>query len=146
MPARAAEVKHAQEEDVQFEYLVSPKEVLSDENGRVTGLKCTRNQLGEPDAKGRRRPVEIPGSEFVLPVDTIIVAIGQRPNPIIAKTTPQLKTTERGVLELDDAGKTSMPGVYAGGDIIRGGATVLLAMKDGIEAAHRINRYLQEGK
>lgn len=146
MPARAAEVEHAQEEGVVFEYLVTPKEILQDENGHVTGLKCTRNELGEPDAKGRRRPVEIVGSEFVLPVDTVIVAIGQRPNPIIAKTTPQLQTTPRGVLALDEDGKTSLPGVYAGGDIIRGGATVLLAMKDGIEAAQRINRYLQEGK
>ena len=141
----AAEVEHAKEEGVQFEYLVTPKEVLADDKGRVTGLKCTRNQLGEPDARGRRRPVEIPGSEFVMPVDTIIVAIGQKPNPIIAKTTPELKTTERGVLVLDEEGKTTMPGVYAGGDIIRGGATVLLAMKDGIEAAKRINAYL-EGK
>ena len=146
MPARAAEVLHAQEEGVQFDYLITPKEVLHDENGRVTGLKCTRNELGEPDAKGRRRPVEIPNSEFVLPADTIIVAIGQRPNPIIAKTTPELKTTERGVLALDEQGKTTLPGVYAGGDIIRGGATVLLAMKDGIEAARRINTYLNEGK
>lgn len=146
MPARAAEVEHAKEEGIQFEYLVTPKEVVTDDKGHVAGLKCTRNQLGEPDERGRRRPVEIPGSEFVMPVDTIIVAIGQKPNPIIAKTTPELKTTERGVLELDAEGKTSMPGVYAGGDIIRGGATVLLAMKDGIEAAHRINAYLKEGK
>ncbi len=143
MPARAAEVLHAKEEDVQFDYLVTPKEILQDENGHVTGIKCTRNELGEPDAKGRRRPIEIAGSEFVLPADTVIVAIGQRPNPIIAKTTPQLKTTERGVLALDEQGKTTLPGVYAGGDIIRGGATVLLAMKDGIEAAHRINAYLK---
>ncbi len=146
MPARAAEVLHAQEEGVQFNYLITPKEVLQDENGRVTGIKCTRNELGAPDAKGRRRPVEIAGSEFVLPADTVIVAIGQRPNPIIAKTTPELKTTERGVLALDDDGKTTLPGVYAGGDIIRGGATVLLAMKDGIEAAHRINKYLNGEK
>ena len=125
--------------------MVTPKEVVQDENGRVAGLKCSPNQLGEPDERGRRRPVEIPGSEFVMPVDTIIVAIGQKPNPIIAKTTPELKTTERGVLVLDEEGKTTMPGVYAGGDIIRGGATVLLAMKDGIEAAKRINAYL-EGK
>ena len=145
MPARAAEVEHAKEEGVAFEFLLTPKEVLTDEAGRVSGLKFTRNELGEPDAKGRRRPVEIPGSEFVMPADTIIVAIGQRPNPIIAKTTPQLKTTERGVLEMDENGKTSLPGVYAGGDIIRGGATVLLAMKDGIEAAKRIHAYL-EGK
>ncbi|MGN1058502.1 MAG: FAD-dependent oxidoreductase, partial [Candidatus Avelusimicrobium sp.] len=145
MPARAAEVEHAKEEGVVFEYLVTPKEVVVDETGHVAGLKCTRNELGAPDEKGRRRPVEIAGSEFVLPVDTIIVAIGQKPNPIIAKTTPELKTTERGVLELDAEGKTTLAGVYAGGDIIRGGATVLLAMKDGIEAAGRINKYL-EGK
>ncbi len=145
MPARAAEVEHAQEEGVKFEFLLTPKEVVTDDTGRVSGLKFTHNELGEPDAKGRRRPIEIPGSEFVMPADTIIVAIGQRPNPIIAKTTPELKTTERGVLEMDEEGKTSLPGVYAGGDIIRGGATVLLAMKDGIEAAKRINRYL-EGK
>ena len=146
MPARVAEVEHAKEEGVAFEFLVTPKEVVVDENGHVAGLKCTRNELGAPDEKGRRRPVEIPGSEFILPVDTIIVAIGQKPNPIIAKTTPELKTTERGVLALDEEGKTTMPGVYAGGDIIRGGATVLLAMKDGIEAAGRINQYLKEGK
>ncbi len=146
MPARAAEVLHAQEEGVVFDYLITPKEILQNETGHVTGIKCTRNELGEPDAKGRRRPVEIPGSEFILPADTVIVAIGQRPNPIIAKTTPALKTTERGVLSLDEQGKTSIPGVYAGGDIIRGGATVLLAMKDGIEAARRINAYLNGGK
>lgn len=146
MPARVAEVAHAKEEDVRFEYLVTPKEVLADENGHVTGLKCTRNELGAPDEKGRRRPVEIAGSEFVMPADTIIVAIGQKPNPIIAKTTPALKTTPRGVLEMDEEGKTSVKGVYAGGDIIRGGATVLLAMKDGIEAARRIDAYLQEKK
>ena len=125
---------------------MTPKEILSDEKGRVTGLRFTRNELGAPDEKGRRRPVEIVGSDFVMPVDTIIVAIGQKPNPIIAKTTPQLKTTERGVLAMDEEGKTSLAGVYAGGDIIRGRATVLLAMKDGIEAAKRINAYLKEGK
>ena len=143
--ARAAEVEHAKEEGVAFEFLLTPKEVLTDDAGHVTGLKFTHNELGEPDEKGRRRPVEIAGSEFVMPADTIIVAIGQRPNPIITKTTPELRTTSRGVLELDEQGKTSLAGVYAGGDIIRGGATVLLAMKDGIEAAKRINSYL-EGK
>lgn len=145
MPARAAEVEHAQEEGVKFEYLVTPKEVVLDENKHVTGLRFTRNELGEPDAKGRRRPVEIAGSDFVMPADTIIIAIGQRPNPTISKTTPDLKVTERGVIALDEEGKTSLPGVFAGGDIIRGGATVLLAMKDGIEAAKKINAYL-EGK
>jgi len=144
MPARAAEVEHAKEEGVTFEFLLTPKEILT-EDGRVTGIRFTRNELGAPDEKGRRRPVEIPGTEFVKEADTIIVAIGQRPNPIIAKTTPDLKTTSRGIVEMDEQGKTSIPGVYAGGDIIRGGATVLLAMKDGIEAAKRINAYL-EGK
>lgn len=146
MPARAAEVEHAKEEGVRFEYLVTPKEILTDDKGRVTGLRFTRNELGAPDERGRRRPVEIPDSDFVMPVDTVIVAIGQKPNPIIAKTTPQLKTTDRGVLEVNDKGETSVPGVYAGGDIIRGGATVLLAMKDGIEAAGRIDAYLKGGK
>lgn len=142
MPARAAEVEHAQEEGVKFEYLVTPKEVVKDENGRVTGVRFTRNELGAPDEKGRRRPVEIPGSEFVQPADTVITAIGQRPNPTISKTTPDLKVTERGVIALNEKGETSLPGVFAGGDIIRGGATVLLAMNDGITAARKINEYL----
>ncbi len=145
MPARVAEVEHAQEEGVIFEYLVTPKEVVKDENNHVTGLRFTRNELGAPDEKGRRRPVEIAGSDFVMPADTVIVAIGQRPNPTISKTTPDLKVTERGVIALNEKGETSLPGVFAGGDIIRGGATVLLAMKDGIEAARKINTYL-EGK
>lgn len=143
MPARAAEVEHAQEEGVRFEFLVTPKEVVKDENGRVTGLRFTRNELGAPDEKGRRRPVEIPGSDFVQPADTLIVAIGQRPNPTISKTTPGLKVTERGVIALNEKGETSLPGVFAGGDIIRGGATVLLAMNDGIAAAGKINAYLK---
>ncbi len=142
MPARAAEVEHAQEEGVQFEYLVTPKEVVKDEYGHVTGVRFTRNELGAPDEKGRRRPVEIAGSDFVMPADTVIVAIGQRPNPTITKTTPDLKTTERGVIALNEKGETSLKGVFAGGDIIRGGATVLLAMNDGIAAAGKINEYL----
>lgn len=143
MPARVAEVAHAKEEDVQFEYLVTPKEVVKDENGHVTGVRFTRNELGAPDEKGRRRPIEIAGSDFVMPADTVIVAIGQRPNPTITKTTPELKTTERGVIALNEKGETSMAGVFAGGDIIRGGATVLLAMNDGIAAAEKINAYLR---
>ena len=142
MPARAAEVQHAQEESVQFEFLVTPKEIVKDENNRVTGLRFTRNELGAPDEKGRRRPVEIAGSDFVMPADTVIVAIGQRPNPTISKTTPDLHVTERGVIALNEKGETSLSGVFAGGDIIRGGATVLLAMKDGLDAAHKINAYL----
>lgn len=142
MPARAAEVEHAQEEGVKFEYLVTPKEVVKDANGHVTGVRFTRNELGAPDEKGRRRPIEIAGSDFVMPADTVIVAIGQRPNPTITKTTPDLKTTERGVIALNEKGETSLEGVFAGGDIIRGGATVLLAMNDGIAAAGKINEYL----
>lgn len=142
MPARAAEVEHAQEEGVKFEYLVTPKEVVKDANGHVTGVLFTRNELGAPDEKGRRRPIEIAGSDFVMPADTVIVAIGQRPNPTITKTTPDLKTTERGVIALNEKGETSLEGVFAGGDIIRGGATVLLAMNDGIAAAGKINEYL----
>ncbi len=143
MPARAAEVEHAQEEGVVFEYLVTPKEMVKDDNGHVTGVRFTRNELGAPDEKGRRRPVEIVGSDFVMPADTVIVAIGQRPNPTITKTTPDLKTTERGVIALNEKGETSLEGVFAGGDIIRGGATVLLAMNDGIAAAGKINEYLE---
>lgn len=146
MPARAAEVEHAKEEGIKFEFLVTPKEILQDEKGCVTGIRFTRNELGEPDERGRRRPVEIPGSDFVQEVETVIVAIGQKPNPILPKHTPGLKTTPRGVLELDENGATSLPGVFAGGDIIRGGATVLLAMKDGLEAAGRIDAYLKGGK
>lgn len=143
MPARAAEVEHAQEEGVAFEFLVTPKEILQDEKGHVTGVRFTRNKLGEPDEKGRRRPVEIPDSDFVQPADTVVTAIGQRPNPTIAKTTPGLKVTERGVIALNEKGETSLKGVFAGGDIIRGGATVLLAMNDGIAAARKINEYLK---
>ncbi len=145
LPARHEEVENAMEEGIKFELQTLQKEILADEQGRVKGLKCVRTELGEPDAKGRRKPVIIEGSDFVLDVDTVIVAIGQKPNPIIPKTTPELKTTERGVLIIGDNGGTTMQGVYAGGDIIRGGATVLLAMKDGIEAAQKINKYL-EGK
>lgn len=143
MPARLAEVEHAQEEGIQFDFLITPKEVVTNETGHVCGLRCTRNELGEPDAKGRRRPVEIPNSEFVMPADTIIVAIGQRPNPTIAKTTKGLEVNERGVIVLNEKDETSLPGVFAGGDIIRGGATVLLAMNDGIAAARKISQYLK---
>lgn len=145
LPARHEEVENAMEEGVKFELLTLQKEIIADENGRVKGLKCVRTELGEPDHKGRRKPVVIEGSEFILDVDTVIVAIGQKPNPIIPKTTPELEINNWGVVVVKENGATSMKGVYAGGDIIRGGATVLLAMKDGIEAAGRINAYL-EGK
>ena len=143
MPARKEEVENAMEEGIKFSFLTIQKEVLIDENGHAYALKCTRAKLGEPDEKGRRRPIEIKGSEFTIPAESIIIAIGQKPNPIIPKSTPQLKTTEKGTLVLDDNQQSTMPGVFAGGDIKRGGATVLLAMKDGITAATEINKYLE---
>lgn len=146
MPARHEEVENAQEEGVQFDFLLTPKEILTNEHGRVAGLKFTRNELGEPDEKGRRRPVEIKGSEFIMPVDTVIVAIGQRPNPTIPNTTQGLEVDRRGCVILNDKKESSLKGVFAGGDSIRGGATVLLAMRDGIEAARSMDDYLRRGK
>lgn len=143
MPARAEEVENAMEEGVKFMFLTVQKEVLTDENGRVRGLKCLKAQLGEPDAKGRRRPVIIEGSDFEMEADSIIVAIGQKPNPIIPKTTPKLKMTDKNTVALDENGNTSIEGVFAGGDIARGGATVLLAMKDGIENSQKILAFLK---
>ncbi len=142
LPARVEEVHHAEQEGVIFEMLTAPIEVLGDENGWVTGLKCVRMELGEPDDSGRRRPIEIPGSEFVLETDMVVVAIGTRSNPVLTSTAPELKVTSRGYIETDEAGMTSMPGVFAGGDIVRGAATVILAMGDGKNAAHAIDRYL----
>lgn len=146
MPARKEEVLNAMEEGIEFQFLTIQKEVIVDEKGHVVALKCLKARLGEPDEKGRRKPVAIENSDFLIPADSIIVAIGQKPNPIIAKTTPDLKMTERGTMQLDENGNSSMPGVFGGGDITRGGATVLLAMKDGLEAAARINNYLKTKK
>lgn len=143
MPARHEEAENAEEEGIKFSFLTVQKEIITDENGHVKALKCLRAELGEPDAKGRRKPVIVEGSDFIIPADTIIVAIGQKPNPIIPKTTKGLKMTDRGTVELAANGATSIEGVYAGGDISRGGATVLLAMKDGITAAGQINDYLK---
>ncbi|MDR1123143.1 MAG: NADPH-dependent glutamate synthase [Elusimicrobiota bacterium] len=142
MPARAEEVENAMEEGVVFDFLTMQKEIMTDENGRVKGLKCLKARLGEPDEKGRRKPVIVEGSDFIIPADTVIVAIGQKPNPVIPRSTPVLKMTAHGTIAQDENGATSIPGVFCGGDIARGGATVLLAMKDGITAAHRINKYL----
>jgi glutamate synthase (NADPH/NADH) small chain len=142
MPAREEEVENAMEEGIIFDFLTMQKEIITDENGRVKALKCLKAKLGEPDEKGRRKPVIMEGSDFIIPADTIIVAIGQKPNPIIPRSTPALKMTEHGTIAQDENGATSIEGVFCGGDIARGGATVLLAMKDGIAAAHRINKYL----
>ena len=143
MPARLEEVHHAGHEGVDFELLVAPLEVIGNEKRWVTGLKCNRMELGEPDASGRRKPQVIPNSEFVLECDTVVVAIGTKANPLLTATCPDLKLNKWGNIEVDDAGMTSIPGVFAGGDIVRGAATVILAMGDGKRAAKAINRYLQ---
>ncbi|HEX8938793.1 MAG TPA: NADPH-dependent glutamate synthase [Candidatus Limnocylindrales bacterium] len=143
LPARVEEVHHAEQEGVRFEFLVAPLEVLGDEQGWVTGLRCQRMELGEPDESGRRRPVPIQGSEFVVEADMVVVAIGTRSNPLLTSTAPDLRVTKRGYIEIDQDGQTSMSGVFAGGDIVRGAATVILAMGDGKRAAASIDAYLR---
>jgi len=143
IPARAEELHHAEEEKIQFEFLAAPVEVLGNEKKWVTGLKCLRMQLGEPDGTGRRRPVPIPGSEFIVPCDVVVVAIGTRANPLLTSTCPELKLNKWGNIIVDDQGMTSLPGVFAGGDIVRGAATVILAMGDGKRAAKAIDVFLR---
>ena len=147
MPARAAEIQHAKEEGVRFELLAAPKRVLGDANGRVAGLECVRMRLGEPDDSGRRRPIPIPGSEFVLECDMVIPALGTQANPLLTSNTFGLKTNKWGNIIADEATcATSIPGVYAGGDIVIGAATVIEAMGAGKRAARAIDRYLSEEK
>jgi glutamate synthase (NADPH) small chain len=143
LPARLEEVHHAEQEGVQFEFLTAPVQVLGDEDRWVSGLECRRMELGEPDASGRRRPVPVPGSEYILACDVVVVAIGTRANPLLISTAPQLRLDARGYIETDAEGHTSMPGVFAGGDIVRGAATVILAMGDGKRISRSINAYLQ---
>jgi len=143
LPARAEEVHHAGEEGIRFEFLTAPVEVVGNEKRWVTGLKCVRMQLGAPDASGRARPEPIPGSEFILPCDTVVVAIGTRANPLLTATCPELKLNKYGNLVVDENGMTNLPGVFAGGDIVRGAATVILAMGDGKRAAKAMDEYLQ---
>jgi glutamate synthase (NADPH/NADH) small chain len=142
LPARAEEAHHAEQEGIRFELLTAPTAVLGDEQGWVRALRCVRMELGEPDDSGRRRPVEVPGSAFDLPCDMVVVAIGTRANPIITTSEPDLAVNEWGYLVVDEDGMTSLPGVFAGGDIVRGAATVILAMGDGKRAAASIERYL----
>ena len=143
MPARIEEVHHAEEEGVRFEMLTNPIEVLGNEKGLVRGLRCIRMRLGEPDASGRRRPIPIAGSEFEFELDTVIVAIGNTPNPLIPKTTPDLKVGSHGTIEADrETGQTSKPRVFAGGDIVTGAATVIEAMGAGKRAARAIHAML----
>jgi glutamate synthase (NADPH/NADH) small chain len=142
LPARAEEIHHAEEEGVRFQFLTAPVEVVGDEMGWVKGLKCVRMELGEPDASGRRRPIPVEGSQFVLRADMVVVAIGTRANPLLPQTSPDLVVNRWGYIETDPYGQTSMPGVFAGGDIVRSAATVILAMGDGKQAASAINAYL----
>lgn len=147
LPARLEEVHHAKEEGIDFQLLTAPTAVLGNDQGWVTGLQCIRMELGEPDASGRRRPVEVPNSEFVLDVDTVIIAIGQGPNPLVQSTTKGLETNKKGNINAHaETGATSKPGVFAGGDIVTGAATVILAMGAGKKAAVAIDQYLQEKK
>ena len=144
MPARIEEVHHAKQEGIEFHILQSPKRVLGDENSHVTGIECLKYELGEPDESGRRRPVAIEGSEFTIELDTVIIAIGNKPNPLISQTMPELEVTRWGTIVVDEhTMATSIPGVFAGGDIVSGAATVILAMGQGRIAAASINEYLK---
>lgn len=143
MPARLEEVHHAREEGIIFKLLTNPTKVLGTEDGWVKGIECAEMELGEPDASGRRRPVLKPGSEYVIDVDTVVIAIGQSPNPLIKSTTPGLETQKwGGIIVEEETGATSKKAVYAGGDAVTGAATVILAMGAGKKAAKAINEYL----
>ena len=145
MPARKEEIEHAIEEGCNLRTLSQPVEIIGDDNGIVRGVVIRRCELGEPDASGRRSPVEIPGSDYTVDYDTVIVAIGNASNPLIKKTTPEIETNKRGNFIVDEeTNETSMKGVFAGGDIVLGAATVILAMGQGRKAAAAINAYLEE--
>ncbi len=143
LPARKEEVEHAEEEQIRFQLLTNPVEIISDEQDNVCGMRCIRMQLGEPDSSGRRSPVEIPNSEFVMEVDCVIMSLGTSPNPLLKQTTRGLETKRRGEIVADEQGKTTLNGVYAGGDAVTGAATVILAMGAGKKAAAAIHEYLQ---
>lgn len=142
MPARREEIHHAREEEIEFKLLCNPKRILTDKQGCVNGIECVRMELGEPDASGRRRPVEIENSEFVIEVDSVIMALGTSPNPLIRSTTKGIEANRRGCLIVDENMKTTRDGVYAGGDAVTGAATVILAMGAGKAAAKSIDEYL----
>lgn len=143
MPARKEEAEHAKEEGIIFNFLTNPTRIIGDENGWVKGIECIKMQLGEPDASGRRRPVPIEGSEYILDMDTVVIAIGTGPNPLLPKATSGLQLNKYGYIDTDENGKTSKEGVWAGGDIVTGSATVILAMGAGKKAAQSIHEYLQ---
>lgn len=144
MPARVEEVHHAMEEDIEFHFLTNPVEIFGDENGWIKKIKCIKMELGEPDDSGRRRPVPIKGSEFIIDVNTLIMAIGQKPNPLISKSLPELEITEWGTIVAGDDMMTSIKGVFAGGDIVTGAATVIAAMEMGRKAAQGIENWIKK--
>jgi glutamate synthase (NADPH/NADH) small chain len=144
MPARLEELHHAKEEGVIFDLLTNPVRVIGDDNGWVKGLECIRMELGEPDESGRRRPVDVPGSNFVIDVDTVVMALGTSPNPLLSRTTPGLNMTKWGGIIIDEeTGMSSRPGIFAGGDAVTGAATVILAMGAGKKAAAGMHKYVQ---
>ena len=144
LPARAEEVHHAKEEGIIFDLLTNPTEILADENDNVRGITCIRMELGEPDASGRRRPVPVEGSEFEIECDTVIMSLGTRPNPLISSTTYGLDVNRKlCIVAEEETGKTSLEGVYAGGDAVTGAATVILAMGAGKKAAAGIDAYIK---
>ena len=144
LPARAEEVHHAKEEGIIFDTLTNPKEILTDDTGCVRAMRCVRMELGEPDESGRRRPVEIPNSEFEMEVDTVIMSLGTKPNPLITSTTDGLETNRKQCIVVNENGLTSLEGVYAGGDTVTGAATVISAMGAGKVAAKAMDEYLKE--
>ena len=146
LPARAEEVHHAKEEGVKFQLLTNPVEVVGDDKGWVTGLKCEQMELGEPDASGRRSPVAVPDSHFTVDADVVIMALGTAPNPLIAQTTKGLEKNRKGGIQADENGVTTREGVFAGGDAVSGAATVILAMGAGRKAAAAIDEYLKNKK
>ena len=144
MPARLEEIENAKEEGFAFKLLTQPVEILANEKGRVRGLKCIKMELGEPDDSGRRRPLPIENSDFIIEADTVIEAIGQKPNPLVVKVTPDLKVNDSGTIKVDENYMTSIDGVFAGGDIITGADTVISAMGAGKKAAAAINSYIKK--
>ena len=144
MPARREEIAHAEEEGVEFRFLENPVKILGDENGTVRAVEALSYELGEPDASGRRSPVAVKGSEHEVPCDAVIVALGNNSNPLMVRTTPGLNADSKGHITVDEKGQTSFPAVWAGGDIVLGAATVILAMGEGRRAAASINEYLSK--
>ena len=143
MPARLEERHHAKEEGIEFMFLMAPTRFIGDENGWVKGVECIKMELGEPDASGRRRPIPVKGSEFTLDVELAVIAVGNGSNPLIPLTTPDVQTNKWGnIIVKEKTTATTKTGVFAGGDIVRGGATVILAMGDGKQAAKEIDMYL----